>query len=304
MKKVTILILSLLCIAGLMTGCGQESEDKKIMQKVFETTTWENMIETYGSARIDYELPENISFYTYMDSETFLETNNERSYAFLFSPEESCDMGLFDDGTPYFDRFVNIFDEDMSAVMRSDSFLFLTGNEVLVSMTEENGVLSFETKCGTNDISAEVLEASGLDMADGDYYVCKYKADAETYRLLESSEYILRADGTEKYIGTITIQVGVERPTDFINELAARGNEIDALPEEQTRVVYLVLDPETENERTVFQKVVRGDLVLLPYDMHGYEVYMDPEGTKRKADDPEAVALDVPSSTYYLIKSE
>jgi len=304
MKKVTILILSLLCIAGLLTGCGQKSEEEKIMQKVFETTTWENMIETYGSARIDYALPENVSFYIYMDSETYLETNDEHAYAFLFSPEESCDMGLYDDGTPYFDRFVNIFDEDMSAVMRSDSFLFLTGNEVLVSMTEENGILSFETKCGTNDISAETLEAYGLDMADGDYYICKYKADAETYRLLESSEHILRADGTEKYIGTITIGVGVERPTYFINELAARGDEIDALPEEQTRVINLVVDPGTENERTVSQKVMRGDMVALPYDMHGYDVYMDPEGKQLRADVPDEDIPDVPSSTYYLIKSE
>ena len=56
----------------------------------------------------------------------------------------------YDDGTPYFNRFVNVFDENMSAVMRSETFLFLTGKEVLVSMTEENGVLSFETKWETN----------------------------------------------------------------------------------------------------------------------------------------------------------
>jgi len=305
MKKTITLILALLCTAGLMTGCGQKSEEDQIMDKILEATTWENMIETYGSALVSYDLPDNFSFHIYMDSETFLETNNEHEYAFLLSPEESCNMGLYDDGTPYFDRFVNVFDENMSAVMRSEPLLTaLTEVEVIVSMTEENGILSFETKWGTNDISAEELASYGLDMADGDYYVCKYKADAETCRLMESYEYILHADGTETYLGTVTFQVGVERPTDFINELAAKGDEIDALPDEQTRVVYLVLDPGTENERIVSQKVVSGDLVLLPYDMRGYEVYMDPEGKQRKADVPDEDVPDVPSSTYYLIKSE
>ena len=116
------------------------------------------MIETYGSALVSYDLPDNISFRINMDSKTFLETNNEHAYAFLLSHEESCDMGLYDDGAPYFDRFVTVFDENMSAVMRSEPLLTaMTEIEIVVSMTEENCILSFETKWGTNDISADEL---------------------------------------------------------------------------------------------------------------------------------------------------
>ncbi len=306
MKKTITLILALLCTAGLMTGCGQKSEDDQIMDKILEATTWENMIETYGSALVNYDLPDNGSFYVYMDRETYLSSDDEHSFAILLSPEECCDTGFYyDDGTTYFHRYINVFDENMSVIFRSEPLLTaMTEIEIVVSMTEENGVLSFETKWGTNDISAEELASYGLDMADGDYYVCKYKADAETYRMMESYEYILHADGAETYLGTVTFQVGTERPTDYINELAAKGDEIDALPDEQTRVINLVVDPGTENERTVSQKVMRGDMAILPYDMRGYEVYMDPEGKQRKADAPDEEVPDVPSSTYYLIKSE
>jgi len=305
MKKVTILILSLLCTAGLLIGCGQKSKEEKIMQKIFEATTWENLIENYGSILIDYDLPENGSFHIYANNNTFLQTDDERSFAFLLSPEESCDADFYEDGTPYFDRYINIFDDNLTAGLFSDPLLSsLTPIEILVSMTEENGIIYYETKWGTDIISAEELESSGLDMAEGDYYISKYKADAKTYRMLESYEYILRADGSETYLGTVTFHVEVERPDDHIRELEARGDEIDALPYEKTRVVNLVVDLGTENERTVSQKVVRGDMVLLPYDMHGYEVYMDPEGKQSKSDVPNEGVPDAQSSTYYLIKGK
>lgn len=305
MKKTLTLILALLCTAGLMIGCGQKSEEEKILEKIYEATTWENLLKNYGSLIVDYALPENASFHIYVDTETFLSTDDEHSFAILFSPEESCEVGFYEDGTTYFDRYINIFDENMSIIMRSDPLLpYLTDNEIVTSMTEENGVIYFETKWGTNSVSAEDLETAGLDMADGDFYISNCKADAETYRMLESYEYILRADGTETYMGTATFHVGVERPNDYIHELAAKGDEIDALPAEQTRVINLVVDPGTEDERTIFQKVMRGDRAILPYDLRGYEIYMDPEGKQRKPDVPDGDLLDVPSITYYLIKTE
>lgn len=302
MKKIAVLFLAGLCAGTFLTGCGTLSKEDQVLADIMSANTTSILLEQFDNIMLHYDLPEDIAFDIYVDKETYLSTDEEHSYAILFSPEEQCEFGFMEDGTEYFHRYVNIFDEDLGAPTRDSVMAFpLYPKETITSLKEENGILLLEFSIGAEDLTPEDMEIMGIFLDEGDSYICSYEADAKSSRLLSCEEHILYADGTSETLGRVDITFNVERPA-YIAELEARGDEIDALPEEQTRVIHFVIDPGLETERTVSQKTILGSLIVITMDMRGYALYLDAEGTQPYVQEPGQEYNS--SVTLYLIKTE
>ncbi len=303
MKKMIAILLVALCVVACVPGCG-EKPDEQILEKIASATTVKEVLSQHDNFMRTIEYADGYTLYWYYADDTYLHTDEAHAFAVLCSPEESCEVGFWDDGRPYFDRYINVFNANLSTMFHEEVLIGEeTGYEKVTSQSQKDGILYVNTQLAIADMSDDFVEGweqnLGMTFIEGDVYCCEYEVDAETYILLQSYEYIKHADGTDDFIGRVTISLNVEEPA-YIAELIAEGDKIDALPEDQVRIVNVVVDPGTESERTISQTVKLGDLILLPKELQGYGIFADPEG--KKPWDGETAQND--RVTYYLIKTE
>ncbi len=301
MKKIiAAYLMILLCVVTALTGCAAPSEAEQAMEQVLSANNAAALLEQYDNITLSFDFPDGYKTFVFVDEETFLFTDESHSVTTLFTPQEQCEVEILD-GTEYFHRYINPFNADLGAMRREGAFLIqATEREKVTSFTQDNGVLYIETRLAAEDLRQEEMEYMGILMEKGEYYACEYQVDAQTYRILRSDEYIIRADGSREDLGRITLQVNTDKPA-YIAEVEAKGAAIDALPAEQVRIITCVIDPGLETERTIFKTVMKESYVLFPEDLQGYDIYMDPEGTQPLVNTPGQAADS--SFTVYLIKN-
>ena len=297
MKKTITILLTVLCIAALLVGCGAASEEAQALEKLIAANTTEALLTQYESVLATFALPDGSEYLVYVDDETFLFADDANGLYSLFTPQEQCEVETVD-GTEYFHRHINPFHADLGAPWRESAFLLeTTAKEKVYSYEQKDGRLYLQTQMEAADLSREEMEYLGLVLETGDRYICEYEADGDTYLIFSTEEYILHADGTREDLGTYTMTVNAEQP-EIIAELEAKGQAIDAMPAEDTRVITCIVDPGLETEYAVSKTVEKDSYVMIPEDLQGYEMYMDAEGTQPFTGAPE----DSSSFTIYLIK--
>jgi len=297
MKKTITILLTVLCIAALLVGCGAASGEAQALENLIAANTTEALLQQYDSVSATFALSDGAQYLIYVDHETFLFADDANSMYSLYTPQEQCEVETVD-GTVYFHRYINPYQEDLGAFWRESAFqLEIAEKETVSSYEQKDGRVYVTTQIKAGDISQEEMAFRGFLLENGDTYYCDYEADANTFCVIRTEEYILRADGTREDLGTVTITANAE-PPEIIAELEAKGQAIDAMPAEDTRVITCIVDPGLETEYAVSKTVEKDSYVMIPEDLQGYEMYMDAEGTQPFTGAPE----DSSSFTIYLIK--
>lgn len=113
----------------------------------------------------------------------------------------------------------------------------------------------------------EVMETSAYEYEEGDILINVYTLEADTLFLLELSEAVKKTDGTTEEYGVQKITYDTEM-TDEMKDLYQKMNE------EPLRTVSIVLDPDTDQEKTYSATLTQGIPVYL-YCPENYELYTD-----------------------------
>ena len=276
MKRYLAFVLTLTL---LLCGCGgpkAAAPAEYDLTPILEANSADAILAAYDSYTAQSEYPDGIVVYTYVDRESFFMTDGTVTY--LFTPEEQCIVST-EPGMEYFDRYLNLFGEDMAAQWRAEAAMGEESQyEKIVSWEEADGVIYIETTLEPEHWS-EDLAQMGYVGEDGDVYVCEYEVEPETNRITSSKESIRRKDGTVEPLGTVTFKVNAEMPEQML-AVIEEAKAIDALLQDQTRTVTCVVDPGSSEERTLSKTVPLGSYVMLPENMDGYALYLDAEGTQ------------------------
>lgn len=111
------------------------------------------------------------------------------------------------------------------------------------------------------------METSAYEYEEGDILINVYTLEADTLFLLELSEAVKKTDGTTEEYGVQKITYDTEM-TDEMKDLYQKMNE------EPLRTVSIVLDPDTDQEKTYSATLTQGIPVYL-YCPENYELYTD-----------------------------
>lgn len=111
------------------------------------------------------------------------------------------------------------------------------------------------------------LEGFAYEYEEGDILINEYILDADTLLIQHVVETIKKADGTTEELGVLEISYGVEMP-DEMKTLYQKMNE------EPLRTVTIVLDPDTDGEKTYSATITQGIPVYLLCP-ENYSVYTD-----------------------------
>ncbi|MBP3684380.1 MAG: hypothetical protein J6J12_05390 [Oscillospiraceae bacterium] len=276
MKRLTCVLLVLML---LLCGCGGPAAAAPAeydLAPVLEANQVESLVAQYDNYIVNCQYPDGTTVDLYMDRDSYFSTDGVTSY--LFTPEEQCVVST-EPGMEYFDRYLNLFGEDMAAQWRMDAGMGAESQyEKVVSWEETDGVARIGTELEP-EYWSEDLAQMGYVGEDGDVYICEYEVESETNRILRSNEYIRRKDGTVEPLGVVTFAVNGEKP-EQMQVIIDEAKAIDALPGNQTRTVTCVVDPGSTEERTLSKTVLLGSYVMLPENMNGYALFLDAEGTE------------------------
>lgn len=148
-----------------------------------------------------------------------------------------------------------------------------TEKETIEACVQKGENLLLSTSLSPKD-TKKTLEGYGGAYADGDIMKVVYILDAKTYALAETVTKVEKKDGSVEEIGGVKVTYNPERPK-LADEMYQFMTE-----SKDRHTVTIILDPNTENEKTFSADLPAGSPVyeVLP---EGYEtLYLDKECTK------------------------
>ena len=148
-----------------------------------------------------------------------------------------------------------------------------TVKENIEECIQEGDHLIITTSLPAED-TKETVEGYGYECEEGDSMRVVYTVDAQTYALVEETTEIVKADGAVETLGGIKVTFNPERP-ESADEMYRFLTE-----SENMRTVTVILDPDTEEEKT-YSAVLPAGTPVYPILPEGYEtLYTDKECTQ------------------------
>lgn len=137
-------------------------------------------------------------------------------------------------------------------ILYSDS----STSEIIKSCEEKDGYLYITTELPRED-TRDSMEERNYTYTEGEYLRIEYVLDAETLAQQSCTEIEVKADGTERLLGTNTVEYGLERPE------KAQNLYEHVFAEDNLRTVTVIADPDTDDEKTYTKQIPIGDEVSI-----------------------------------------
>lgn len=295
MKKGRRILLAavLAAAAGSTVGANETADD--ILQKIADVNTADVLLKNHESVEFlsmlyDMDSEDYTSYYYYVDENTAAYENQETGVAYCGDGEA---YGYREDlALPYRCLFVGDAYREYLAEMSELPIVAFQEEETVVSMSEEDGVLSV-----VGELPDETAKALYKDyeivqeMGETDTFHTQYKLDPDTYELYEIISYIEYEDGSTLVVDGARLAYDVERYQPDIYLL-------DELDGEEYRTVMVIADLETEQRKLYSKRIRKGGVirVILPEGYH--TLYLDRDCTQ-PADEEQG---DLQENAVYYIK--
>lgn len=177
----------------------------------------------------------------------------------------------------------------------TDNVLFsnLSTFEEIKSFEEKDGLLYVITEQGPEYTEIFMTERNyGYD--EGGYLHIEYILDAETLAEQAVIEKEIKTDGTERIIGSATVEYSVEIPE------RAQDTYEHSIKEGDMRTITVIADPDTDNEKEYVGTVLKGDGIAIYHPNGDPELYADRACTEILTN----VDLNEDITVYVLTKEE
>ncbi len=258
MKKRLFNILSMgtiiMVFSVAICACGNEIT----MQEIIDANSTKVLLSRYDSVIIEKK-------HEFYDNKKTLYVDEQIKYIDNGETQE-----IYTDDRRY-EYFSGVYSAVLEAKSRNLSqFENLTfynesfAREEIKSMKEQDATIFFITRM-TDEEAKKELELFDIKLSDGDYIEKEYIMNKRDYFVLGSKAYICtQGGGRTLYYETIS-ETDPQKPK-------AAEILLKRIESEDVRTVTLVLDPDTDYERSFSSLAVKGDGVI-PYPPEGYDKF-------------------------------
>lgn len=284
MKKKLMVMTGVAAAAVLIPASVWAEEVPELtMEQVVEANMAENLLKHYDSYYLKFTSA-NGETEMYKDAEMFYYANAAGEYL----RTDSIDYDNFDNGEytkyMYVEREPFVSDSEVNSLMNVE----VTLEEEIQEIKQEGENIIFSTKL-PEEWHAEIAEAMGVELLDGDYPLIQYTLDAKTYAVLKSSETIMHKDGTEGAVFVTEAEYNAERPE------AAKKLLDRATATENIRTLTIIANPGTDQEKEYKETVLKGEKIVPYFPDDTWKLYTDAECTQEKTEPADLQA----DATYY-----
>lgn len=276
MKKMTkAIVTGVVGATSLFCMCtvNAESLPEVTMEQIVNANVRENFLKDGSSYQTEISYQGAFTERAYSDSEldslTWITEDGETTQLTV----GNVGIGIYEGEYEFYLIADDSWVENNQAVFINCLDKAATEKESIEECIQEGDNLIITTSLSTED-TKEVVEGYGVEYREGDIQKVVYTVDAKTYVLAEEASSLIRADGTVEDLGGIKVTFDPERP-ESADEMYRFLTE-----SESKHTVTIVLDPDTEEEKTYSATLPTGTPVyeILP---EGYEmIYADKECTE------------------------
>lgn len=276
MKKMTkAIVTGVVGVTSLFCMCtvNAESLSEVTMEQIVNANARENFLKDGSSYQTEVSYQGEYTERAYSDSElnsiTWITEDGETTQLTV----GNVGIGIYEGEYEFYLIADDSWVENNQVVFINCLDKAATEKESIEECIQEGDNLIITTALSTED-TKEVVEGYGVEYREGDIQKVVYTVDAKTYVLAEEASSLIRADGTVEDLGGIKVTFDPERP-ESADEMYRFLTE-----SESKHTVTIVLDPDTEEEKTYSATLPTGTPVyeILP---EGYEmIYADKECTE------------------------
>lgn len=249
--------LSLLfCTILILTLCScsfNNIEHNLTMEKIIEANKNEALLSTSNSFYV-------LCSYDGGKYEYFV--NSKLCYGFDGETHEVInDEGYFQKTN--LDEYITVLYAGENPALNSENMLIsgeTTLSEEIIECDVSKGKVYVKTK-----LSSEIYTKHTAHAENGEYLEVDYILDKDTLAILEMKETVFKADGTKSRVINYTVEYNKTVPVvvnDILFHIAA-GKQSVKTGQTKTRIVEIILDPDTEDEKSYSKKVIAGTNVSI-----------------------------------------
>lgn len=252
-KKGLSLLFCTILIFTLCSCSFNSIEHDLTMEKIVEANKNETLLSTsnsfyvycsYDGGKYEYFVNSKLSYG--FDGETHEVINNE---------------GYFQKTN--LDEYITVLYAGENPALNSENMLIsgeTTLSEEIVECDVSKGKVFVKTR-----LPAEIYTKHTESAENGEYLEVDYVLDKKTLAISEMKETVFKADGTESKVINYVVEYNKTVPVvvnDILFHIAA-GKQSVKTGQTKTRTVEIILDPDTENEKSYSKKVLTGTNVSI-----------------------------------------